>query len=113
MSKLDQLFEKVQAKFSDLKILSLTTADGFSIYCYVDRRLDVEDEKVAAVSSSLISSGLTSMNFPIVLRNQLTMQSWNTPKMPLLCRFRLVGLTSGLGPHCGRHCQKPRREIAK
>lgn len=55
MTKLTQFFEKVQSKFADLKILSLTTADGFPIYCHVNNRFHVEDEKVAAVSSSLIS----------------------------------------------------------
>ncbi|WP_154222638.1 roadblock/LC7 domain-containing protein [Marinicella rhabdoformis] len=55
MTNLTQFFEKVQSKFADLKILSLTTADGFSIYCHVNNRFHVEDEKVAAVSSSLIS----------------------------------------------------------
>ena len=55
MTELATFFEKVKTKYADLKILSLTTADGFSVYCHVNSRLQVEDEKVAAVSSSLIS----------------------------------------------------------
>ncbi len=55
MTELTPFFEKVQSKFADLKIISLTTADGFPIYCHINSRLKVEDEKVAAVSSSLIS----------------------------------------------------------
>lgn len=48
-------FEKIKNKFTDLRIIALTTADGFPIYCDVEGRNPVEAEKVAAVSSSLIS----------------------------------------------------------
>ena len=53
--KLAALFAEQAEKFADLKVLSLTTADGFPIHCDVRQANKVEAEKVAAVSSSLIS----------------------------------------------------------
>lgn len=52
---LTELFAEQAANFSDLNILSLTTSDGFPIHCEVRQDHKVEAEKVAAVSSSLIS----------------------------------------------------------
>lgn len=52
---LAELFSVQAKKFSDLRILSLTTADGLTIHCEVRQGEEVESEKIAAVASSLIS----------------------------------------------------------
>jgi len=52
---LAELFSEQTEKFFDLKVFSLTTADGFPIHCEVRQDNEVETERIAAVSSSLIS----------------------------------------------------------
>lgn len=54
-NQFNAFFDKLKTKFIDLKIIALTTADGFPIYCDVQGKNQVESEKVSAVSSSLMS----------------------------------------------------------
>lgn len=47
--------EETATKFTNLKLISLTTADGFPIYNDIRTHHEVDKESISAVSSSLIS----------------------------------------------------------
>lgn len=53
--KIKTIFEKMEEKFSDLKILCLTTVDGFPVCTHVtgNAKISEEQEKISAVASSL------------------------------------------------------------
>ena len=53
--KINSFFKQTSIKFKDLLTIALTTTDGFPIYSDVKSGSQKEDEKVAAISSSLIS----------------------------------------------------------
>lgn len=48
-----QLYKKLDSKLKSIKSLSLTTADGFSIFSETGDGFKVEDDKLSAVTSSL------------------------------------------------------------
>lgn len=55
-NEIKKLFEKLESKFSDLKMMALTTVDGFPLYSHVISGASVaEESKIAAVTSSLAS----------------------------------------------------------
>lgn len=53
--KLKEVFHLMEKKIEDLKVVSLATADGFNIHTHFCRDQDFEDDKLAAVTSSLLA----------------------------------------------------------
>ncbi len=48
-----QIYHDLSEKVNNMKALSLTTADGFCLFCESEERFDLEEDKLSAVSSSL------------------------------------------------------------
>ncbi|MBQ0755146.1 MAG: roadblock/LC7 domain-containing protein [Gammaproteobacteria bacterium] len=53
--ELNKLLAQVSQNFNDLKVVALSTIDGFSIYSSDNGANEQENEKIAAISSSLHS----------------------------------------------------------
>ena len=47
------LFKNLDAKIHNVRALNLSTADGFSLYTYVNGNFKIEEDKLSAVTSSL------------------------------------------------------------
>ena len=104
---LRDLFEKVEYKFSDLHMLALTTADGFPICTRMSQQLQkVEEDKVAAISSSLLAlshsaarqvtaSRLISTNIETSEANMFLVKTSYQNQKAVLCT--VTGLKQNLG----------------
>jgi predicted regulator of Ras-like GTPase activity (Roadblock/LC7/MglB family) len=60
--ELNQLLDQVSENFDDIKIVALSTIDGFPIYTSDRNANDQESEKIAAISSSLHSLSNAAAN---------------------------------------------------
>ncbi|MDF1780587.1 MAG: roadblock/LC7 domain-containing protein [Alcanivoracaceae bacterium] len=61
-NELDQMLSQVSENFDDLKIVALSTIDGFPIYCSKGSSDPEKNEKIAAISSSLHSLSNAAAN---------------------------------------------------
>ncbi len=52
-AEIKALFQELEHKFTDLKMMSVTSADGLPIYTKVYTEYNVDKEKISALSSSL------------------------------------------------------------
>ncbi|WP_395375665.1 roadblock/LC7 domain-containing protein [Marinicella sp. W31] len=104
---LRDLFKKAEVKFSDLHMLALTTADGFPICTRMSVQLQaVEEEKVAAISSSLLAlshsaarqvtaSNLISTNIETSQANMFLVKTSYQNQKAVLCT--VTGLKQNFG----------------
>jgi len=104
---LTELFKRTEYQFSDLKMIALTTADGFPICTRLSIHLDgIEEEKVAALSSSLLAlshsaarqitnSNLISTNIETSEANMFLVKTSYQRQKAVLCT--VSGLKQNLG----------------
>ena len=103
-SQLKEIFKKTEHKFSDLKMIALTTADGFPI-C-TEASLTAEEEKVAALNSSLLAlshsaarqitgSHLISTNIETSKANMFLVKTTYQNQKAVLCT--VTGLKQNIG----------------
>lgn len=53
----NDLFKQIDSKLNHIRCLSLTTADGFTVFSQTAGTFSVEDDKLSAVTSSLTALG--------------------------------------------------------